>query len=367
MAQFVEQTAVTSRSSPSDALSSSHALPHPIDNILFPAVSQDHSFNLGPIFMTESQDRGFTIFTKLPYELQNAVWTIAALEPRIVEVHSYTRRTRSAKGRKKTESRFLSGTPAPAILHTCSRSRNSGLKLYERLCFGDYFSGCYINWMCDFIKFEGSIKVVIAAAETTLANLVAKCRRLIIREFEFSLWSRIEKLRNIEEIVLLCEIEEPPQPHRKRQFGSLTLVPINDPRLSASTDDTSQHYRRKEQQLKTLMQVDDLNSFALAVSGRQRMPANIPFEYQQWFQYSDVASMIKPFQRARNDFKCISLMSAIRGKERAMTRGWKAEQKRKEKAQAQKEYRLNHPEIPWHEHGFQEDCPCIQCTGTGST
>lgn len=367
---FMARISEARSSSSTYASSPSEAFRHPIDYNTSLAMSSGRSTNTGLTRTSSFQDRAFTIFTKLPYELQNMVWTIAAFEPRVVEIQTYSKTKQSGRGRKKTELRFLSRTLVPAMLHTCSGSREMGLKLYERLCFGDYFSGCYINWMCDYISVEGSLHAVLDKADTTLAEMTRKCQRLIIREYEFSLWCRHEKLRNLEEAVLLCKVTEPRGPLTRRNSGNLTLVPINDPRLWASTNYTLQHYRRKEQQFKTLMQVDDLDAFATAISARQLMPGGSTathFDGQEWFQPWDVVSVVQPFQRVKKGCKRVIVMSAIRGKEEAMTRDRKAERKRREKANAQKEYRLAHPEIPWHEHGFQSDCPCVECAGSGST
>ncbi|KAH6679628.1 hypothetical protein B0J14DRAFT_303042 [Halenospora varia] len=63
----------------------------------------------------------FTLFGKLPLELQTKIWKAAAEEPHIIVIHS---RPRSLKWT------FFSPTPPPAILHVCSESRRIGLQKY---------------------------------------------------------------------------------------------------------------------------------------------------------------------------------------------------------------------------------------------
>jgi hypothetical protein len=69
-----------------------------------------------------------------------------------------------------------------------------------------------------------------------------------------------------------------------------------------------------------------------------------------------------PFHKVRSEGKTVVVMGAFRGTEKGITKERKIERRRQEKAKSQKEYRMAHPEIPWHERGFQGDCHCIECT-----
>jgi hypothetical protein len=305
--------------------------------------------------------REFTIFTELPYELQNMVWRIAACEPRVVEIETYTKYFKQA-GRRKTELRFLSRTLVPAILHACTGSRTVGIKNYERLCFGNTFTGSFINWTCDYIRFDCSFNQILSdvgRADTKLSELAQKCQRLIISLANFENWSRSQKFRNLEEAVLLCDVEAPRGVSRT---GTLTLVQLNDPNLLDCKKGKSVYQQKREEQFKTLMNVDDLEVFAAAIR-----VAGLPSRHsagQYLFQPWDTTYIIQPFQKVKAECKSVVLMSAIRGKEEGMTKERKAERKRMEKAEAQRKYRLAHPDIPWHDHGFDGDCHCIECTGT---
>lgn len=302
----------------------------------------------------------FTVFTKMPFELQNMIWTIAAYEPRIVEIHSYTKYFRQNE-RKKSEVRLLSRTLAPAILHTCTRSRKTGLKLYEKLCFRDRATGSYINWACDYIRFNCPSYVVRSSLD--LAPIYERCQRMIIlaSEFEGWSWNWSHKFEKIEQLVLLCRIAEPSD---SKHVGNLTLAPINDPRLSDSPPHFLERDRKKEQQIKTLMQVDDLAAFAVALNTPS--PAGggrgLHVDGQQWFNRWDARRLIEAFGKVRKRCNSIVVMHAIRGKEQAMTKEQKTDRKRKTELEAQRLYRMAHPEIPWHEHGFQDSCPCAECS-----
>ena len=237
-----------------------------------------------------------------------------------------------------------------------------GLKYYERLCFGDNFTGSFVNWTCDYIRFDCSFYQIlsdIGRADTKLSELAQKCQRLIIPLANFENWSRSKKFRNLEEAVLLCDVEESRGVSRT---GTLTLVQPNDPNLLSCKDGKSVYQRKREEQFQTLMNVDDLEAFVAAIR-----VAGVPSGHstgQVLFQPWDTTYIIRPFQKVRAECKSVVLMSAIRGKEEGMTKERKAQRKRNEKAEAQRMYRLAHPDIPWHEHGFDGDCHCIECTGT---
>jgi hypothetical protein len=305
--------------------------------------------------------RTFTVFANLPYELQNMIWAIAACESRVVELHSYTKYFRQS-GRKKTELRFLSRTLGPAILHTCSGARQAGLRLYERLCFRDHFTGSYINWAVDYIKLSPSWYPWPHTRDYLhLSEIHEKCRRLIIQKYDFEALSWNMRFKNVEEIVLLCaEAGYPPW----LDSGRLALLSIDD----ASSQGISRRSVLddvRELQFKILTQVDDLEEFSRSIIRGLARSRTVVY---QSFTHYDVQNLVPAFRRFRYACKKlhnIRVMYALRGKEQGMTKEQKAERKRKEKVEAQKNYRLAHPEIPWHEHGFQGNCPCIECSAQG--
>ncbi|CZR55528.1 uncharacterized protein PAC_05416 [Phialocephala subalpina] len=84
-----------------------------------PAAENDASFNT------------FTLFLKLPAEIQLNVWKFAAKpEPRDIQV------TLSKETINAVDKGYLKAiTPPPAILHTCHDARVAGLKTYKTKAF----------------------------------------------------------------------------------------------------------------------------------------------------------------------------------------------------------------------------------------
>jgi hypothetical protein len=331
------------------------------------AVSNEQSATTGPVCTFNPQGRRFTVFSNLPYELQNMVWTIAACEPRVVEIDTYTTYFRKNE-KKKTELRCLSRTLVPAILHVCSRSRKMALKLYERICFRDHFTGSYINWACDYIRvISSTYKILIRNSFknlTDLSEIYRKCRRLVMDKYSFMIgWST--KFKSLEEVVILFGVTEC---RGWPKGGNVVLAPVDDHTFSNCPIERQERENRLEQQFRTLMQVDDLKAFSTAIS-RRRLPGNsgTAIYGEEWFQSWELSNLIEPFQRASGTCKSFKVMHAIRGNQQGMSKERRAERKAREKFEAQKQYRLAHPEIPWHEHGFQDDCPCIECTGAQDT
>jgi hypothetical protein len=164
----------------------------------------------------------------------------------------------------------------------------------------------------------------------------------------------------MEHLVLLCRIAKPPN---STHAGNLTLAPINDPSVANELPHVLDREHTIEQRFKTLMQVDDLAAFAAALNTPS--PAGggsgLHVEGQQWFNRGGPRSLIEAFGKIRKRCKNITVMNAIRGKEQAMTKEQKTERKRKIKLEAQRLYRVAHPEVPWHEHGFKDSCPCAEC------
>lgn len=286
------------------------------------------------------------------------VWAFAACESRVVEVESYTKYFRQG-GRKRTQLRLLSRTLVPAILHTSSAARKTGLIFYDRLSFRDHFTGSYVNWAVDYIRFVSSLYSLERGTtnDSLLSEFHQKCRRLVLREFEFESWSWRLRSRNVEDVVLLCG-----EPGHDPEIGpgGLTLVPINHSYFRTSQPSVKQY--RREEQFKILMNVDDLEEFKRSLM-RSPVDGN-PVEGQQWFPQYELSTVVRAFGKVRDackNLQSIRVMNAIRGKEERMTKEQKAERKRKEKAEEQRKYRLAHPEIPWHEHGFHGNCTCVEC------
>lgn len=338
-----------------------HTVQRSVDEYTSSIMPNKQSAAAGSAYSSHPQDRAFTVFNNLPYELQNMVWTIAASEPRVVEIHMYTKYFRQ-NGRQKTEPRFISRTLVPALLHTSSNARKTGLRLYERLCFRGQSTGSYVNWAYDYIRFNFLFRdLLIKSPNQDLSEVSRRCQRLIIRDLEFRRWDWSTNWKAVVDVVLLCDMAEPNIP---LNAGNLTLVPIDDPNVSGSSAHRHARGQRTEQQLKTLMEIDDLEAFATAVN-RRAVPWGRDgyMEGQQWFNRWEDPNMVRSFQRARKEGKKnITAMDAVRSKQEGMTRERKAERKRRETSESQRKYRLAHPEIPWHEHGFSSDCPCVDCT-----
>jgi hypothetical protein len=97
-------------------------------------------------------------FNKFPKEIRDAVWQLAACEPRVVEVEFVVKRTNgrlnhNERNKYQIDHRLKSEALTPAILHTCIESRTMGKKFYERLPSRE-FQDIYISWDNDTIVFD---------------------------------------------------------------------------------------------------------------------------------------------------------------------------------------------------------------------
>ncbi|KAF4624178.1 hypothetical protein G7Y89_g13997 [Cudoniella acicularis] len=112
----------------------------------------------------------FELIPKLSGELRNIIWTLAANEPRVVEVKCDEKRYQKLKFKCNP---FYSTTLVPAILHVCRESRSLGLKFYTQLpSFGDRrrHKETFINWQMDFLALD-SLTLSYFDKEEVLANL----------------------------------------------------------------------------------------------------------------------------------------------------------------------------------------------------
>jgi hypothetical protein len=76
----------------------------------------------------------FTKFLLLPENVRRRIWKDFAKQPRDVEVVFSLKDWWSRCPPSEKIPRFTSISPIPAILHTCSESRNEGLKIFKK-CF----------------------------------------------------------------------------------------------------------------------------------------------------------------------------------------------------------------------------------------
>ena len=123
-----------------------------------------------------------------------------------------------------------------------------------------------------------------------------------------------------------------------------------------------------KEHFKVLVKTDNLEELASAVMSKHRsFQPPFLFKGRDFFRRWDFKSLILSFQTARSGVKSIVLMCAIRGKEEGITKQMTTARKKREKVEVQRQCRLTYPEIAWHGHGFQDDCPCVDCAGTYKT
>jgi len=75
----------------------------------------------------------FTLFPKLPPEIRDMIWCVAALEPRRIKLL-----VRGGNQAAISENLDVAGQQRhPGILHACRESRAVGLKVYEKCSVSD--------------------------------------------------------------------------------------------------------------------------------------------------------------------------------------------------------------------------------------
>lgn len=131
-----------------------------------------------------SSSREFTLFPKLPTEMQLLVWkqAIADIEPRIVEV------TFEVDFDINTEIAHSPST-TPSLLHTCKNARGEAKKKYNELCvFAEKFTGAVIDYEKDTLFFNTGYATNGILRKAEQALWMRKCRQLALAEqFIFSL------------------------------------------------------------------------------------------------------------------------------------------------------------------------------------
>lgn len=191
-------------------------------------------------------DLVFEHFKKFPREVRDMIWSLAAYEPRVVEVTlappyevvdgpSY-RSLLLTKWLYRLEYKTL----VPALMHTCHESRAAGEKIYERLPAPEYsrFGDSYVNWDRDVIVLvDNSDEGLLIKFLNPQMNwhggrqligyqgLKDKCTKLgLAGRTQASHFARFylpsESLKNLQEIVLI------PSQLRLPRSGNITLTNV---------------------------------------------------------------------------------------------------------------------------------------------
>ncbi|KAH8793877.1 hypothetical protein BGZ57DRAFT_387308 [Hyaloscypha finlandica] len=146
--------------------------------------------------------QSFTLFPNLPFELRSEIWGYAAhgTDPRVVEVIISSM---SFKPKSHTSS--------PAVLSACRESRESGLKVFDAVCYGVEFTGALINWERDTLYFNTDIE----SGKRLLTNAkqpdwFEKCRSLALNRVCFygavltgGHYTRFKQLKNVEKLIVV--------------------------------------------------------------------------------------------------------------------------------------------------------------------
>jgi hypothetical protein len=317
--------------------------------------------------------RTFTVFPKLPLELQDEIWSIAACQLRTVEIE--------CSG--KVNFRFRSGTLAPAILHAYSASRRAGLKIYEKLSFSNGFAGTYINWNLDNVllnhphledimfncqrrqhhQHDSRQCMGFAGANSSdLAYISGNRRRLAVGHLpNISLGIRFE---NLEAVSILQNIDNLGESHCDiwQGEGNIELVPSKHHMFAKRRNWSEGH--KKEQLLSIMVQQDDLRQVAARLDNiftRLRNDQWVDRDDRLSRKYGRFTQAVEYLKWARSMARniplmihdntgIISLTYALRGKEKRMTEQRKT-QLRKATTKRAKGWRLQR--WPRQRHSFK--------------
>jgi hypothetical protein len=120
----------------------------------------------------------FTVFPKLPKELQAMIWKRALPGPRVIQidtddVEEYVTRSRNVSVSWWYIVKAI--TQVPAILHTTAESRKIALQPYK-LCFGEHLDGKQVNFdqKCDIMYITNS--------EATGSFFQTKCQFKVVAD-----------------------------------------------------------------------------------------------------------------------------------------------------------------------------------------
>jgi hypothetical protein len=83
----------------------------------------------------DNKSKPFKPFPRLPSELRQRVWELAARRPRVIEVI--------------WQQKPFSTNPVPAVCHASSESRKYALIVYEKLILDKIDTGTYVNFELD--------------------------------------------------------------------------------------------------------------------------------------------------------------------------------------------------------------------------